>query len=55
MSPGPAAGGAFGVDPLATGKFSDWEKMYNVNVLGMNFLSSLSSWGVEGQWLVLKP
>ena len=24
-------------------------------VLGMNFLSSLSSWGVEGQWLVLKP
>jgi aspartyl protease family protein len=25
------------------------------NVLGMNFLSSLSSWGVEGQWLVLKP
>jgi aspartyl protease family protein len=26
-----------------------------MNVLGMNFLSSLSSWGVEGQWLVLKP
>jgi aspartyl protease family protein len=25
------------------------------SVLGMNFLSSLSSWGVEGQWLVLKP
>ena len=24
------------------------------NVLGMNFLSSLSAWGVEGQWLVLK-
>jgi predicted aspartyl protease len=24
-------------------------------VLGMNFLSSLSAWGVEGQWLVLKP
>ena len=24
------------------------------NVLGMNFLSSLSSWGVEGEWLVLK-
>ncbi|HEY5722791.1 MAG TPA: TIGR02281 family clan AA aspartic protease [Allosphingosinicella sp.] len=24
-------------------------------VLGMNFLSTLSSWGVEGQWLVLKP
>jgi aspartyl protease family protein len=26
-----------------------------MNVLGMNFLSSLSSWGVEGQWLILKP
>ncbi|HYE29542.1 MAG TPA: TIGR02281 family clan AA aspartic protease [Allosphingosinicella sp.] len=26
-----------------------------MNVLGMNFLSSLSSWGVEGQWLVLRP
>ncbi len=25
------------------------------DVLGMNFLSSLSSWGVEGQWLVLRP
>ena len=27
----------------------------NLNVLGMNFLSSLSSWGVEGRWLVLVP
>jgi aspartyl protease family protein len=26
-----------------------------MNVLGMNFLSSLNAWGVEGQWLVLKP
>lgn len=26
-----------------------------MNVLGMNFLSSLSSWGVQGEWLVLKP
>lgn len=25
------------------------------NVLGMNFLSSLSGWGVEGDWLVLRP
>jgi aspartyl protease family protein len=25
------------------------------SVLGMNFLSSLSGWGVDGQWLVLKP
>jgi aspartyl protease family protein len=27
----------------------------NLNVLGMNFLSSLSRWGVEGRWLVLIP
>jgi aspartyl protease family protein len=26
-----------------------------MNVLGMNFLSSLSGWGVQGEWLVLKP
>jgi aspartyl protease family protein len=26
-----------------------------MNVLGMNFLSSLAGWGVEGQWLVLRP
>ena len=26
-----------------------------INVLGMNFLSQLSSWGVEGDWLVLQP
>ena len=25
----------------------------NLNVLGMNYLSSLSRWGVEGRWLVL--
>jgi aspartyl protease family protein len=27
----------------------------DTNVLGMNFLSSLSGWSVQGQWLVLKP
>jgi aspartyl protease family protein len=27
----------------------------DTDVLGMNFLSSLSSWSVQGQWLVLKP
>jgi aspartyl protease family protein len=27
----------------------------NLNVLGMNYLSSLSRWGVEGRWLVLAP
>jgi aspartyl protease family protein len=26
-----------------------------LNVLGMNFLSTLSRWGVEGRWLVLVP
>ena len=25
------------------------------NLLGMNFLSSLSAWRVEGEWLILKP
>jgi aspartyl protease family protein len=27
----------------------------NLNVLGMNFLSSLHRWGVEGRWLILVP
>lgn len=27
----------------------------DLNVLGMNFLSSLDRWGVEGRWLVLQP
>lgn len=27
----------------------------NLNVLGMNFLSTLDRWGVEGRWLVLVP
>jgi aspartyl protease family protein len=31
------------------------EAFGNMNVLGMNFLSSLSSWRVEGKWLVLEP
>ncbi len=26
-----------------------------INVLGMNYLSSLGRWGVEGRWLILKP
>ncbi len=25
----------------------------DLNVLGMNFLSSLTRWGVEGRWLIL--
>lgn len=31
------------------------EEFGGTNVLGMNFLSSLSSWSVEGDWLVLQP
>src|SRR3954471_19073452 len=31
------------------------ESAGETNVLGMNFLSSLSAWGVEGNLLVLKP
>lgn len=27
----------------------------DLNVLGMNFLSSLQRWGVEGRWLILAP
>lgn len=27
----------------------------DISLLGMNFLSSLTSWRVEGDWLVLKP
>lgn len=31
------------------------EEFGGTNVLGMNFLSSLSSWSVEGDWLILEP
>jgi aspartyl protease family protein len=31
------------------------EAFGDTDVLGMNFLSSLSAWGVEGQWLILRP
>jgi aspartyl protease family protein len=27
----------------------------NLNVLGMNYLSTLTRWGVEGRWLTLEP
>lgn len=27
----------------------------DLNVLGMNFLSSLDRWGVDGRWLILEP
>jgi aspartyl protease family protein len=31
------------------------EAFGTTDVLGMNFLSSLSSWSVEGDWLILRP
>ncbi|MGP1283092.1 MAG: TIGR02281 family clan AA aspartic protease [Parasphingopyxis sp.] len=31
------------------------EEFGGTNVLGMNFLSSLSGWSVEGDWLILEP
>ena len=31
------------------------EEFGGTNVLGMNFLSRLSGWSVEGDWLVLRP
>src|SRR3546814_3619216 len=27
----------------------------DINVLGMNFLSQLKSWRVEGDWMILEP
>lgn len=51
------AGGAWGVDSVATGKLGDWEAMYNVNVLGalrvtQAFLPALRSSG-QGSVLML--
>jgi aspartyl protease family protein len=45
------------VGPIRRGDFAVHisEAFGPMNVLGMNFLSSLSGWGVEGQFLVLKP
>ena len=33
----------------------DINENHDVNLLGMNFLSSLQSWRVEGNYLVLQP
>lgn len=51
------AGGAFGVDSIAKGRFEDWQKMYDVNVLGtlrviQGFLPALRANG-EGTVLLL--
>lgn len=51
------AGGAFGVDSVAEGKVADWQRMYDVNVLGtlrvtQGFLPALRANG-EGTILLL--
>ncbi|MCG2624407.1 SDR family oxidoreductase [Arthrobacter sp. I2-34] len=51
------AGGAFGVDSIQDGKLADWEKMYDVNVLGtlrmiQGFLPALRENG-EGSVVLL--
>ena len=33
----------------------DINEQDNINLLGMNFLASLQGWGVEGNYLVLRP
>lgn len=48
------------VDRLAVGPIERERMQLHIanedfNVLGMNFLSSLERWGVEGRWLVLVP
>lgn len=45
------------VGPIARNDMTVYvsDRFGGTNVLGMNFLSSLSRWGVEGRWLVLKP
>ena len=46
-------------DELAVGGITRYDVVLEIadnddlNVLGMNYLSSLSRWGVEGRWLVL--
>ncbi len=51
-----AKAGRFEVGSIARDDFTvHVNRSDNVNVLGMNFLSSLSSWRVEGNTLVLRP
>jgi aspartyl protease family protein len=52
---GRAARIAFGSIERTDVRVHIFEGAGDMNVLGMNFLSSLSSWGVEGRWLVLTP
>jgi aspartyl protease family protein len=52
----PATADRFDVGPISRNDFGiQVNDRDNSNVLGMNFLSSLSSWRVEGHYLILKP
>lgn len=52
----PATADRFEVGPIARSDFGIQVNDHDdANVLGMNFLSSLASWRVEGQYLILKP
>ena len=47
---------SFSVGPIVRSDFAvNINARDSTNVLGMNFLSSLSGWRVEGNYLVLKP
>lgn len=51
-----AKAGQFQVGPILRNDFSvQINEHDDSNVLGMNFLSSLGSWRVEGNYLVLRP
>ena len=52
----PAKAARFEVGPIARTDFGVQVNDHDgANVLGMNFLSSLASWRVEGHYLILKP
>lgn len=51
-----ASAGDFSVGPIGREDFTvHINDRHETNVLGMNFLSSLSGWRVEGNYLVLRP
>ena len=52
----PARAERFEVGPIARSDFGIQVNDHDdVNVLGMNFLSSLGGWRVEGRYLILRP
>ena len=47
---------SFDLGPISRPQFAvNINERDSTNVLGMNFLSTLSGWGVEGNYLVLRP